>query len=290
MDLTNEITTSLHYRIKKQDEHVYLIATRFQLLDGELLDLSYQMQTHTLSDRGQLAQAMSIQTDHALSSEDRRELAQEVCSAFEVDYDGTFSTLVAPGCLRPAMYRLVNALLLYNGLCLGACRAKTPVADDKEIIQEKQAHYCSAVNSRGERTATRRQFIATGVVFWQPAERASERYGAIFLRAIPGGDIVPLPAAYDGEEGTLMASIRESRRSPHIGDRFRGFRPPEEPLVPGTEVILGTGVVFREPLESGRGFALGVQPADGRERDWLDPEALYKLHYQTVDLFFDPTP
>jgi hypothetical protein len=134
-----------------------------------------------------------------------------------------------------------------------------------------------------------KHFIATGVVAWHPGERVSDRYGTIFLRETPdGGAIVPLPDTFDGQNGTLIACIREARRSPHIGDLFRGLRPPEEPLASGTEVRLGTGVLFREDLEDGEGVAIGVQPDDGREYDWLDPEALYQVHHQTVDLFFEP--
>jgi hypothetical protein len=133
-----------------------------------------------------------------------------------------------------------------------------------------------------------RHFIATGVVTWQSGERVSDRYGTLFLRKTPGGgDIVPLPDTYDGENGTLIACIREARRSPHIGDLFCGLHPPEEPLAPGTEVRLGTGALFREDLEDGEGVAIGVLPGDGREYDWLDPEALYQVHHQTVDLFFE---
>jgi hypothetical protein len=139
-----------------------------------------------------------------------------------------------------------------------------------------------------------RHFIATGVVAWDSGERVSDRYGTIFLRTAPGGDIVSLPDTFDGQSGMLIACIREARRSPHIGDLFRGLHPPEEPLAVGTEVRLGTGEVFREDvfreedLEDGEGAAIGLLPADGREHDWLDPEALYQVHYQTIDLFFEP--
>ncbi len=127
--------------------------------------------------------------------------------------------------------------------------------------------------------------LGEGVLNWRATERVSDRYGAVHLAPGPFGDPVPFAETSGvlGQSGTLSAQVLATRESSHIGDLFRGLRP-STPEV-GDILTLGTGILFVE-----RGTELGVLPADGRDADWLDPEALYRCHNQTVRLLWEPVP
>ena len=69
---------------------------------------------------------------------------------------------------------------------------------------------------------------------------------------------------------------------------LRGLAPTIPDL--GEKIVLGDGTLFYEDMtDSGSNVSLvGLEPDDGREHDWLDVQSLYKLHEQTVDLYFEP--
>lgn len=134
--------------------------------------------------------------------------------------------------------------------------------------------------------------IGTGRLSWSRGERISDRYGTVMLMA--DGDSETEPSRYVdpdlsvvGQIGTLVARVLETRDSTHIGDLFRGLFP-ETPEV-GEEIVLGTGRLFSEPRDDAGFIALGLEPDDGRDADWLDPKQLYRAHEQTVRLEFRPS-
>lgn len=126
--------------------------------------------------------------------------------------------------------------------------------------------------------------LGTGLFSWNRHERVSDRYGAVTL--LDGNDkaIQAVPANLIGHKGKLIAEVRETRQSQHIGDFFRGLSP-ETPEI-GESITLGTGTLFEEPAEGQANRAVGLKPEKRRESDWLNPKAMYRCHDQTVELFF----
>lgn len=124
------------------------------------------------------------------------------------------------------------------------------------------------------------KILGEGLLSWPSHERVSDRYGAVTLTAVDGNR-TPLGAEVEGQHGTLVAEVLETRESMHVGDFFRGFSP-STPSV-GDRIVLGTGTVFLGDYGS-----VGLSPDDGRDADWLDPHALYRAHDQTVRLLFEP--
>ena len=93
-------------------------------------------------------------------------------------------------------------------------------------------------------------FIGCGVLTWNRGERVTDRYGTVFLQNDENSDdIVPLEghSSY-GEKGTLLADVKKTRNSPHIGDLFRGLYP-STPEV-GDKVVLGEGTLFFEEFSA----------------------------------------
>lgn len=134
--------------------------------------------------------------------------------------------------------------------------------------------------------------LGTGRLSWSRYERIGDRYGSVKLFAaevaLPWPKYIP-----HGQLGRLSARVIETRESPHIGDLFRGLFPSTPD--PGEEIVLGEGHLFVEGTGApGDGSTaqggLGCQPDDGRETDWLSPEALYRAHNQTVRLTWEPIP
>lgn len=133
--------------------------------------------------------------------------------------------------------------------------------------------------------------LGRGQLTWFRDERISDRYGAVYLDSgdpdAPSADLAPEPP--NGTPGRLVALVLETRHSEHIGDMFRGLRPSTPAR--GDVIVLGAGALFREDEEEDGHTChkVGLEPRDGRKTDWLDPQALYRLHEQTVRLFFAPT-
>jgi hypothetical protein len=93
------------------------------------------------------------------------------------------------------------------------------------------------------------------------------------------------PAELIGAYGTLVAQVSETvtRKSYHVGDLFRGIFPVTPDL--GEVVTLGKGRLTQEsPCQ------IGLKPLADVTSDWLDPNALYRVHDQTVTLWFYPDP
>jgi hypothetical protein len=134
-----------------------------------------------------------------------------------------------------------------------------------------------------------------GILTWPARERRTDRYGAVYLIQ-DGADSMSFgvtpslvnelaAVSNDGRQGTLVATVVDARESTHIGDVFRGVFP-RTPQI-GTRIVLGSGKLFSEPAHDG-GVIIGLQPEDGRKKDWLDIRALYDAHEQLVNLEFYP--
>lgn len=122
--------------------------------------------------------------------------------------------------------------------------------------------------------------LGVGVLSWPRRERISDRYGVVNLRNA-GDDAKEVVRSPEGQFGTLKAEVLEARESNHLGDILRGLFP-RTPKT-GDVIILGKGKVFSTDIN-----AIGLEPSDGREKDWLDPRALYDCHNSIVRLVFEP--
>jgi hypothetical protein len=127
-------------------------------------------------------------------------------------------------------------------------------------------------------------FLGRGVLNWPRTERISDRYGLVFLfRSMEEHETVDLLRNETGRNGDLLAHVLETRDSYHIGDMFRGIGPTRPEV--GEDIVLGTGTLFFYRHEADM-MCVGLEPDDGRTTDWLDPHQLYKVHHQTVELWF----
>lgn len=126
--------------------------------------------------------------------------------------------------------------------------------------------------------------FGTGVLDWDRKERISDRYGLINLFDAPRAprQAVSLRRTHEGENGRLIAVVTETRKPAHVGDLFHKVFP-STPNV-NEIVVLGEGTLFF----SGEG--VGLLPDDHRLTLWLDIRSLYRVHNQTVKLFFDGAP
>lgn len=141
-----------------------------------------------------------------------------------------------------------------------------------------------------------RVLLGEGRLNWPRYERVSDRYGSVLLDDANGAT-VDFSGAPIGMKGRLIASVIETAESDHIGDLFHGFAP-ETPEV-GEEMVLGSGTLFVDVDRTEDDLTtVGVSP-DQRDRTfrgeplesnefWLDPEKLYRCHWQVVALFFEP--
>jgi hypothetical protein len=135
--------------------------------------------------------------------------------------------------------------------------------------------------------------IGTGILTWNGEERRSNRYGVITLCAsnydedarAPVGWDEPLLQELNGKRVRLTATVTESRKSGHCGDRFLKVFP-SQPKV-GDSINFGVGTLTIESNESERAVAL--RPGDGRRELWIDPRKLYRAHDQTVILYAEET-
>ncbi len=123
--------------------------------------------------------------------------------------------------------------------------------------------------------------LGEGVLIWPSVERQSDRYGFVWLLSGPieGSEHIALRLDDLVDlEGALICEVLEARQS-KIADCFRGFsaETPDE----GELIELGQGT-----LTAGENNSVGLSPNDGREIDWLNPDALYRCHLQTVRLYF----
>jgi len=131
---------------------------------------------------------------------------------------------------------------------------------------------------------TKKIILGTGVLNWNRDERVTDRYGTVKLYkgARPDHD-KEVPLVQTKGYGKLCATVLETRDSYHQGDWIRGLSPGGAKM--GMTVVLGTGTIFSEGIS-----VVGLAPLKKRYSDWLNPRSLYKLHHQTVSLWFVPMP
>jgi hypothetical protein len=138
--------------------------------------------------------------------------------------------------------------------------------------------------------------LGKGVLTWNATERRSDRYGAVWLMEDGNTSLDPRTPertldgkalrSVNGQRGTITAEVIDPRESTHIGDLFRGIFP-SRPMK-WESITLGSGEVFVEH-DDHAGDVVGIKPDDGRDKDWLNPHALYRAHEQLVELRFHPT-
>ena len=131
------------------------------------------------------------------------------------------------------------------------------------------------------------QKLGDGRLGWARGERVSDRYGSIGLFDEEGDarTFSPRQTRLKGARGELRGVVLEAGTSEHC-DLARGLRSPKDPLPVGSERSLGRGTLFFCDDDA----YVGLAPDDGRDHDWLDPEALYELREARIELFFVPDP
>ena len=134
--------------------------------------------------------------------------------------------------------------------------------------------------------------LGGGILGSTPGERHTDRYGAVHLTVLDSIPGIPAPprtvvvpgttsrvVAFDhaplGATGTLVAQIVATARYPKMGPQ------PE----PGDRIVLGSGTLFTE-TDMGAPV-IGVRPADGRETDWMDADAIQRCRDHLVRLDFE---
>ena len=135
--------------------------------------------------------------------------------------------------------------------------------------------------------------LGVGTLTWARSERISDRYGTVYLvpdgnnslSVVPSRSLIKVDSGDLLKVGELLAVVKQTRRSTHIGDLFHGISP-RTPEV-GQIIVFGKGKLFCEPAPEG-GDQVGVRPLDGRPDLWLEMRSLYDAHEQTVELFFHP--
>jgi hypothetical protein len=129
--------------------------------------------------------------------------------------------------------------------------------------------------------------LGVGVLNWDGSERRSDRYGFVNLftdmsmeKRVNFSDrltVQKVRLLIAGRKVRLIAVVKETRKSSHIGDLFRIIFPSTPSI--GEIIPLGEGLLtFLDDT------TVGLKPLDGRKNDWLDPHALYRVHEQTVAL------
>lgn len=144
--------------------------------------------------------------------------------------------------------------------------------------------------------------IGSGILTWCAAERQSGRYGAFFLAPTDFSETVVRPVhidhpalcAFEGLHVRITVAVVESRPSGHGGDQALKVFPGAPPAV-GTMIQLGVGRLVLldhsafDPDDHPTQIGIGLAPSDGRHLLWLDPEILYLVHDQAVEIFIEPT-
>ena len=147
--------------------------------------------------------------------------------------------------------------------------------------------------SEPERPLEREVLLGTGPLTWCGSERRSRRYGSVTLDAGSSLgkvlDPVTMPETschLENIQGRLVAVVKKTRESSHVGDRNLGIEP-SAPEV-GERIVLGEGIFHvLLPQWSGAHHAFCLEPMDGRAHYWLDVHALYRAHEQTVELILE---
>ncbi len=137
--------------------------------------------------------------------------------------------------------------------------------------------------------------VGFGIFTWNGEERRSQRYGFFALLSSNYNEDVRCSVeldrealnAFAGQRVRILAVVRATRESGHIGDMALKIKPSQPEL--GEEIELGVGTLQLEASPLMEGLVIGLQPSDGRHVFWLDPRKLYRLHDQTVDLYIETT-
>lgn len=147
-----------------------------------------------------------------------------------------------------------------------------------------------------------KKLLATGVFGWGKYERQSKEYGYVAVEPTGYGDkakcgIEPyfdtaLLNSLIGKRVRLTALVRECRQSEHVGDLYLYYPGTTDPLLPiqpeKNEVIeIGVGPLQFKLDDQFKNPMFGVNTTGGKFQ--MDPEQLYKLHDQTVDLYIEET-
>lgn len=138
--------------------------------------------------------------------------------------------------------------------------------------------------------------LGKGIFTWSPEERRSDRYGAFLLEntnydtdasysPVLNQDVF---AKYKGKKVKLVAHILETRKSGHIGDAYLKILPSTPDV--DAKIEIGNGIFDAEP-QSWSHFKkqFVLKPSDGRNMFWINPEILYRLHDQTVEIMIEET-
>jgi hypothetical protein len=147
--------------------------------------------------------------------------------------------------------------------------------------------------------------VTKGIFTWNADERRSNRYGGFFLGDSNYNESRFCPDAYcdpdnleqfQEQKVKITATVVETADSGHMGDMFL-FLPetPDQHIKPsrpdvGEVVVVGVGTLLVRYYEEGVGKkAFFLKPSDGRNKFWIDPRVLYRLHDQTVTISIEPT-
>ena len=135
--------------------------------------------------------------------------------------------------------------------------------------------------------------LGSGILGSTPFERHTDRYGTVHLTildSVPGetppartvlvpgttSRIVAWDHAPLGVAGTLVAHIIATTHNRDIWGQL-----PK----PGERIVLGSGTLFTESYAGAP--VIGVNPADGRETDWMNCDAIGRCRDQLVRLAFE---
>lgn len=138
--------------------------------------------------------------------------------------------------------------------------------------------------------------VGRGIFTWNGSERRSDRYGSFVLSGADYNQTTSCSPKLDfealqpflGRRVRLTCKVLETRPSGHIGDLFLGIKP-STPEV-GDLIELGVGHVTTAPCGWSEPVSCVIlQPEDDRQKFWMDPRILYRLHDQTVELYAEAT-
>jgi hypothetical protein len=123
--------------------------------------------------------------------------------------------------------------------------------------------------------------VGQGRLSWSPDERRTGRYGMVTLKGLATDRCLEPDPELAGLRGSLVAQVVQAAEADDAA--------PEEWLAgQGERITLGFGTVVVEPVWY-YVAGIGLRPDDGRDENWLDPDALSRAHHQReVRLWFVP--
>jgi hypothetical protein len=135
--------------------------------------------------------------------------------------------------------------------------------------------------------------LGSRALSWPRTERVYDRYGLVGLydknskdeviSAAPVWHMETISANIE-KPGAIVAKVIQTRKSSHVGDLFRNIHPTMPAI--DEEILLGEGRLIQTVQDEV--YLVGLFPDDERKTDWLNPNALYRAHEQTVELYFIP--